>query len=279
MNLRQQPPPGRAAAPSLAGLFLRSHLLQAGWNFQRMQNLGFLFSIQPALDRIWKDPEERSRAALRHLEYFNTQPYMSGFCLGSVARLEEGLAGTPAADRPALEERLRAFKAAGASTCAALGDSFFWATLRPACALLAVLMWGLGAFTLWSRAFLNGEAPAALPAWVFLAGSAAYLIVFNAVSQSIRWIGIKRGYVLGENVARKLKRLPLRLWDARVRIASFTVAAVGTTGFLCLVVAHRQFWLLILAAVYGTLKMFRFSNIALYASTLCAACAAAWIHL
>ncbi|HBE87820.1 MAG TPA: hypothetical protein DDW67_01575, partial [Elusimicrobia bacterium] len=39
--------------------------------------------------RAWRTPMTRSAAAARHAATFNTQPYMAGFILGNIARMEE----------------------------------------------------------------------------------------------------------------------------------------------------------------------------------------------
>ncbi|MBI2361899.1 MAG: PTS system mannose/fructose/sorbose family transporter subunit IID, partial [Elusimicrobia bacterium] len=72
-----------------SAIMRRGLLLQAGWNFEGMQNLGFLYAIEPGLARIHHDPEERRRAMMRHLGFFNTQPYMAGFAVGACMALEE----------------------------------------------------------------------------------------------------------------------------------------------------------------------------------------------
>ena len=57
--------------------FLRHFLLQAGWNYDRMQHLGVASTMLPELRRIHRTPEALQAAALRHLDYFNTQPFMA----------------------------------------------------------------------------------------------------------------------------------------------------------------------------------------------------------
>ena len=71
----------------------RSLLLQSCWNEEGMQNVGFAFALKPWLKRIEREggPPE-AEAVRRHLQYFNTQPYMASFVLGVAGRLEEGLA-------------------------------------------------------------------------------------------------------------------------------------------------------------------------------------------
>ena len=99
---------------------VRSLLDQAWWNDAGMQNLGFLFAwarVERAVSGLAKHRE----AARRHLEYFNTHPYMASFVLGVVGSLEECLAGFPEEQRGAMEEKIRQLKKVMGATLAADG--------------------------------------------------------------------------------------------------------------------------------------------------------------
>ncbi|SUC27244.1 PTS system mannose-specific EIID component [Providencia rustigianii] len=39
----------------IRGVFLRSNLLQGSWNFERMQALGFCYSMVPVIRRLYPD--------------------------------------------------------------------------------------------------------------------------------------------------------------------------------------------------------------------------------
>ncbi|MGY0354402.1 PTS system mannose/fructose/sorbose family transporter subunit IID [Enterococcus avium] len=75
----------------LKKMFWRSQFLMATTNYERMQSLGAYFSIVPALKRIYhkSSKEERAKAIQRHLEFFNTNPYVFGSVLGITAAIEE----------------------------------------------------------------------------------------------------------------------------------------------------------------------------------------------
>ncbi len=51
----------------------RSTFLQASWNYERMQNLGFAYAMMPALKKLYKNKEDRAAALTRHMEFFNSQ--------------------------------------------------------------------------------------------------------------------------------------------------------------------------------------------------------------
>ncbi|MEI6315526.1 MAG: PTS system mannose/fructose/sorbose family transporter subunit IID [Syntrophus sp. (in: bacteria)] len=118
----------------LAGIFIRSLFIMASLNFQRMQNLGFAFAMFPLVRGMGKDKKSISPFLLRHLEYFNTHPYLSGAVLGSVIRLE---AGSGHHDQTADISRL---KKSLMGPYAAIGDSFFWGSLRPLTGITAAAL-------------------------------------------------------------------------------------------------------------------------------------------
>ncbi|HWN82795.1 MAG TPA: PTS system mannose/fructose/sorbose family transporter subunit IID [Candidatus Udaeobacter sp.] len=143
-------------------LFLRGLLLQAGWNRERMQGLGFTFALLPWLPR---DPAARPAFIRRHLAYVNTSPPLSGWLLGMVAAEEERLQAEPAPlelEGPAAEvafaarsqARTETWKRRLESPLAAIGDRIFWGWLRP-------LMGVFGLFLLLGD-FRVGRLPAAV---------------------------------------------------------------------------------------------------------------------
>jgi mannose/fructose/N-acetylgalactosamine-specific phosphotransferase system component IID len=67
---------------------------QISWNYERMQALGFAYSIEPVLRRLYPDDFEYRAALERHLVFFNTNPIVGApLIVGSAAALEE--AGAP----------------------------------------------------------------------------------------------------------------------------------------------------------------------------------------
>lgn len=195
-------------------LFWRSLFLQVFWNYERMQGLGFAFAIAPALRKAHPDAAAFHEALKRHSGYFNTQPYMAGFILGVVARLES--------DRHAAkdEARITAIKTAMASALAGIGDALFWGTLRPFCAILALGVW----LTL-AGAGLGG-------AQAMAAALLAYLLAFNIPAMIVRWQGLSVGYAAGDKIVDEIKRFH---WQERIRWlrrAGRTLAVVITLSAL-----------------------------------------------
>src|SRR5690625_6663735 len=62
----------------ITNTFLRSNLWQGSWNFERMHALGFMYTMVPTLKRLYPENNDERKAAMRrHLEFFNTQPFMA----------------------------------------------------------------------------------------------------------------------------------------------------------------------------------------------------------
>ena len=52
-------------------VMLRSQFLQGSWNYERMQNGGWAFSLIPALRKLYPNKEDASAALKRHLEFLS----------------------------------------------------------------------------------------------------------------------------------------------------------------------------------------------------------------
>jgi mannose PTS system EIID component len=141
-------------------MFLRSFFIQAGWNYERFQNLGFAYCLQPALEKIYPDREKLKAALLRHLQIFNTQPYMASFVLGNVAGIEERAAAS--ADPEAALKPMPGVKQALASSFASIGDRIFWGRLKPMTAQVCLLVWSAGGFLGWLFTGLDAPVSTAL---------------------------------------------------------------------------------------------------------------------
>lgn len=64
--------------------------LQWGWNYEKMQGLGYAYVIMPALKRLYKDDPEKMKKALQtQLGFFNTTPAMSHLIVGADMGFEE----------------------------------------------------------------------------------------------------------------------------------------------------------------------------------------------
>ncbi len=63
--------------------------LQWSWNYERMQALGYLYSMLPVINAVYKDKTERIAAMKRHVVFYNTNNYIgSPAIFGATVALE-----------------------------------------------------------------------------------------------------------------------------------------------------------------------------------------------
>lgn len=159
-------------------VFWRSQFLQASWNFERMQNVGWAYAMIPALKKLYKTKEDRSLALKRHLEFFNTHPYLASPVLGVTLTLEEEKAAGREIDNAAIQ----GVKIGMMGPLAGVGDPIFWGTLRPV----------LGAFAA-SLALSEN--------WM---GPIIFFLAWNIIRMAFLWYSQEFGYVQGGNIAQNL---------------------------------------------------------------------------
>jgi len=187
---------------TLAGVAFRSFFLEASWNSQGQQNLGLAAAIDPALRRIHPPGEALKAARTRALDFFNTNPILSGLAIGVVLRLEEEVA----ADRLSALERSR-LSANLNLALASIGDALFWQSWLPFCALAAV--WAVLSLGQW-------WAPLILPA------------LFCLPALPVRLGGLYLGYVRGLKIIDFLVRLKAQRLARRIRRAVALLMGVST---------------------------------------------------
>lgn len=54
----------------------RHQFLQGSWNYERMQNGGWCFAMIPAIKKLYTNKDDQIAALKRHLEFYNTHPYV-----------------------------------------------------------------------------------------------------------------------------------------------------------------------------------------------------------
>ena len=167
---------GKVRQSSLFAGFLSSFAVQAGYNYERYQNLGLLAILLPALKDINPDPEDLKKALARHSGYFNTNPYLATFTAGALIRAEEESADLDVHEGD--ESWTDRFKRVSGSVLGNLGDRFFWGGLRPLAGLIGILAYLLSP----------------------LYGALALIVVFNIPQIVIRAEGMRMGYEAGRGV-------------------------------------------------------------------------------
>lgn len=113
-----------------------SQLLQGSWNYERMQNGGWAYSMIPALRKLYPNKKDLSAALQRNLVFFNTHPYLASPVIGVTLALEEDKAnGTPVTD-----DAIQGVKVGMMGPLAGVGDPVFWYTVRPIVGALGASM-------------------------------------------------------------------------------------------------------------------------------------------
>ncbi|MGL9735260.1 MAG: PTS mannose transporter subunit IID [Symbiopectobacterium sp.] len=159
----------------IRAVFIRSNLFQGSWNFERMQALGFCFSMVPVIQRLYPgNSEERKQAIKRHLEFFNTQPFVSAPILGVTMAMEEQRANGAPIDDGAINS----LKVGLMGPLAGVGDPIFWGTARP---IFAALGAGIA---------MSGS----------LLGPILFFVLFNLVRLLVRYYGVAYGYRKGIDI-------------------------------------------------------------------------------
>lgn len=159
-------------------IFLRSNLHQGSWNYERMQALGYCFSMIPAIYRLYDDPKERICALQRHLEFFNTHPFATAPILGVTLALEEQKANGAAIE----DSTINAVKVGLMGPLAGVADPIFWGTLRPVTAALGA---GLA---------MTGT----------VLGPLLFFVLFNGARLLVRWYGLLYAYRAGLGIMQEV---------------------------------------------------------------------------
>ena len=156
----------------LQSMYWRSTTLLGSFNFERMQAMGFCLTLMPAIKKVYKDDKAAQAAALeRHLEFYNTQPWVSSVVFGVTAAMEEQRAkGEPIGD-----DTITNVKIGLMGPLAGVGDPIYWGTARPVLAALGASL------------ALNGS----------IVGPLLFFVGINILRVVTRWYGLKLGYERG----------------------------------------------------------------------------------
>ena len=155
-------------------VWLRSTFLQGSWNYERMQNGGWAFAMIPAMITLYKTKEERSAALKRHLEFFNTHPYVASPILGVTLALEEERSNGTEVD----DITIQGVKVGMMGPLAGIGDPVFWFTVRP-------ILGALGA-----SLAINGN----------ILGPIIFFVAWNLIRMAFTWYTQEFGYKVGSSI-------------------------------------------------------------------------------
>jgi PTS system mannose-specific IID component len=183
--------------PGFARVLARMFTLQAAWNYESLQGIGFAYAAEPALRALEGGAGgARYRAALaRQSRFFNAHPYLAGLAVGAAVRAE--FEGEP-------PERIARLRETLCGPLGSIGDRLFWASWLPACAAIGLIAYGLGA-----------------GAW----SAALFLVLYNVAHVACRVWGLREGWARGMQVVAALQAPVLR--SAAVVAAPLAAVLVG----------------------------------------------------
>lgn len=140
---------------------------QTGWNYERMQGLGYCYSMLPVLQKLYPQEKELKEAMQLHLQFYNSEPAMSHLILGANVALEENQ-GLEA------KEAVTAMKTGLMGPFAGIGDTIFQ--------VIAVIVFG----SIAAYMALNGSSAGI---WIWFA--------WNFFMWFVKWKFTELGYVQG----------------------------------------------------------------------------------
>lgn len=165
----------------LRSVFWRSFALQGAFNYEKMQNIGYAFSMEPIIKKLYADKDEQSKALERHLALFNCTPAMTPTILGITTAMEEQYANKPGTMDA---DSINSVKAALMAPLAGVGDSLLFGTFR-------VIAAGIGASFAKQGSIL---------------GPILFLLLYNIPAWLLRIYGLSYGYKWGVNSLERIQK-------------------------------------------------------------------------
>ena len=159
--------------------YIRSTFLLGSFNFERMQSIGFAVSMIPAIKRFYTKKEDQAEALTRHLEFFNTQPWIGSAIMGVTAAMEEERANGAPIDDGAIN----GVKVGLMGPLAGVGDPIYWGTAR-------IILAALGA-----SLAITGN----------IMGPLLFFIGINIIRILTRWYSMKYGYEKGTEIVQDME--------------------------------------------------------------------------
>ncbi len=160
-------------------LFWGSFLLEASYNYERQQALGFACGMWPSIKRVYSKKEDQAAALVRHMAIYNTTPHVSSAISGVVAALEKEASINSNFDITTINS----VKVGLMGPLAGIGDSFFWGTFRIIASGIAIS--------------LAQEGSVLAPI--------IFLVLFNVPHLLTRYFGVLYGYQWGTNLISNMK--------------------------------------------------------------------------
>lgn len=154
--------------------YWRSTFMLGSFNFERMQAIGVCVTLIPTIKRFYHRKEDQAAALQRHLEFFNTQPWVASPIFGVTAAMER----QRAKGEKISEADITNVKVGLMGPLAGVGDPIFWGTARPVLAALGASL------------AITGN----------ILGPLIFFFGLSILRVATRWYGFKVGYEKGIEV-------------------------------------------------------------------------------
>lgn len=176
----------------------RSLLLQASFNYERMQASGWLYGILPALKKIHPNQADLAKSMKGHMGFFNTHPFLVTFVMGIVLAMERSKQNI---------NSIQSTKIAVGAPMGGIGDAMFWLTLLPICG-------GIGA-----DLAMQGS----------IMGAVFFMVLFNTVHFGLRFGLAHYAYRMGVAAIPTIKANTKKVGHAASMVGMTVIGALVAT--------------------------------------------------
>lgn len=179
----------------------RSYFLQSSFNYNSYQGIGYLYSILPALRKVYADePEQLKETAIANIEFYNVNPHMAPFVTSMQLAMY---------DHGEDIEDARSIKMALMGPLSGIGDSLAQFGIAP---LFSTIFAGLA---------LDGLGFAPMGFWLSM------LLSMFAIKMFMGYLGFKLGTSIIDTLSEKISKI-----SAAANIVGVTVIAGLSTSFV-----------------------------------------------
>lgn len=179
---------------------------QAGWNYEKMQGLGYYYSTYPLIEKLYGNTPDGVEVALNELQFFNTNNSMAPIILGVDGAIQEHQGITA-------NDAIASLKTGMMGPLAGIGDTLFAVIPNTIIGSIASYM------------ALKGN-PFALILWVMFG------FLRLGVMRSFFFMGYKEGVKLINSLGDRLKKITSAANILGMTVIGALIPSVVTAGFV-----------------------------------------------
>lgn len=188
-------PAPRVSKKTLTKMIWRSTMLQASFNYERMQSGGWLWAMLPGLEEIHTNKQDLATSMTHNMDFINTHPFAVTFVMGIVLSMEQLKSDV---------QTIRSVRISVAAPLGGIGDALFWYTLVPITAGLTANM------------AINGSTM----------GPILYFIILFGVEMALRYGLMYLSYNLGMKAVAMMTEYAQEFTHAASVLGVFVVGAL-----------------------------------------------------